>query len=506
MTRSGFPLARLLTVLVVLIQIGLVVSPRAHGQIPACERPGTKDFLSNTEEYSFRADAAAGAVGDVVPVTISIQSRLPHLGPASMWFSVLVCHDPAVAEIVGGPLYPSEFLGMSNSFIDFIPIEEGSDHPGNPAGHGFYFHSGFNGAKYRERFPSDEPVPMATVFYRILSGEPGQVTELRFCNGELELGLERCRFNEMHYFTEEGTWKFVSTTNVDGRLTVLDGPPTNPDRPPEPPEAEIYPEDVGDEDVNFRVRITGATVVPGDRDVPVEVHATADIEYPAIVLPIDFDERYLRLSRVEHHFLAGITLVSNRDELPGGGPDEGHVVVTNGFGINRHRLAEAGEEIRVATLYFDVLESASSISHTTLDAVTVTDHRGVVYSPIVLVRRPTGLGSAEPEVQTEASPIDVASGRLRIIAARGIFFRGDANMDRSVDVSDAVFALGWLFLGEEQPSCLDAVDANDDGSVDVADPIAILQSLFTRGTTLPPPSGTPGEDPTPDGLGCLGGV
>ena len=41
----------------------------------------------------------------------------------------------------------------------------------------------------------------------------------------------------------------------------------------------------------------------------------------------------------------------------------------------------------------------------------------------------------------------------------------------------------------------DAADVNDDGQVDSKD----LQTLLGGGV-IPPPTGTPGQDPTPDGL------
>jgi len=81
--------------------------------------------------------------------------------------------------------------------------------------------------------------------------------------------------------------------------------------------------------------------------------------------------------------------------------------------------------------------------------------------------------------------------------------RGDANQDGSIDISDARFILGVLFLGQGNVRCPDAADANDDGSVDISDPLEILGYLFL-GAPLPPGT-TPGQpqvDATPDGLGC----
>lgn len=84
------------------------------------------------------------------------------------------------------------------------------------------------------------------------------------------------------------------------------------------------------------------------------------------------------------------------------------------------------------------------------------------------------------------------------------FRRGDANLDAVVDVSDAIFVLGFLFAAQTGIACEDAADVNDDGEIDVSDPIAELGFLFL-GT--PPALALPGDscgpDETEDELDCL---
>src|SRR5690606_13594249 len=82
------------------------------------------------------------------------------------------------------------------------------------------------------------------------------------------------------------------------------------------------------------------------------------------------------------------------------------------------------------------------------------------------------------------------------------FIRGDANADSVVDVSDSVSTLGFLFLGNTSPECLDALDANDDGVVDVSDPVYGLSFLFSGGPDIPAPFPACGDDPTGDALEC----
>jgi hypothetical protein len=83
------------------------------------------------------------------------------------------------------------------------------------------------------------------------------------------------------------------------------------------------------------------------------------------------------------------------------------------------------------------------------------------------------------------------------------FRRGDCNDDGNVDMSDAVFTLGSLFLGEEAPGCDNACDSNDDGAVDISDAINTLGALFLGAGAMPLPGMIScGVDPSDDELKC----
>jgi hypothetical protein len=85
------------------------------------------------------------------------------------------------------------------------------------------------------------------------------------------------------------------------------------------------------------------------------------------------------------------------------------------------------------------------------------------------------------------------------------FLRGDGNGSGKVDLSDAVFSLAFLFLGDLPPLCFDATDANDDGKLNIADAIFTLSWLFGGGPIPPPPGPLScGADATADTLpACL---
>lgn len=89
------------------------------------------------------------------------------------------------------------------------------------------------------------------------------------------------------------------------------------------------------------------------------------------------------------------------------------------------------------------------------------------------------------------------------------FHRGDADNNGQLQLTDAVRILGFLFLGQAAPTCIDAADADDNGQLQLTDAVRVLGYLFL-GQAPPSPPGPPGdnacgEDPTADGaldLGC----
>ena len=86
------------------------------------------------------------------------------------------------------------------------------------------------------------------------------------------------------------------------------------------------------------------------------------------------------------------------------------------------------------------------------------------------------------------------------------FVRGDANVDGSVDVGDAVEILNTLFGGGGVAGCLEAADVNADTVVDIADPIALLAYLFSGGAAPSAPFPECGADPSVDcalGTSCF---
>ena len=84
------------------------------------------------------------------------------------------------------------------------------------------------------------------------------------------------------------------------------------------------------------------------------------------------------------------------------------------------------------------------------------------------------------------------------------FRRGDVNADGSLNLSDSLGILNFMFR-EFAPAveCDKAFDVNDDGNLSIGDPIFHLSYLFTEGSEPAAPFGKCGEDLTEDDLTCV---
>ena len=96
----------------------------------------------------------------------------------------------------------------------------------------------------------------------------------------------------------------------------------------------------------------------------------------------------------------------------------------------------------------------------------------------------------------------VAFGGGLLISDGTTFVRGESNGDGTIDFSDAITILNFLFAAGDPGNCLKALDANDDGNIDVSDAIRVLTALFNGARAIPQPHPEAGLDPTPDELPC----
>jgi parallel beta-helix repeat protein len=61
------------------------------------------------------------------------------------------------------------------------------------------------------------------------------------------------------------------------------------------------------------------------------------------------------------------------------------------------------------------------------------------------------------------------------------FMPGDANSDTRIDISDAVYLIGYIFMGEPEPSPQEMGDANCDQTLDISDVVYLVTYIFAGG-------------------------
>ena len=135
------------------------------------------------------------------------------------------------------------------------------------------------------------------------------------------------------------------------------------------------------------------------------------------------------------------------------------------------------------------------------EARFISDELIVGRAPALDLEETLGLRDIVAEDERGSSRLENAL-RYEDPASDGTFVRGDANASGRVDLSDAIYILGFLFLGNPtEMACLDSADIDATGSVDLTDAIYLLHHLFLGGRE--PPAPYPACDqPAQSLLGC----
>lgn len=81
------------------------------------------------------------------------------------------------------------------------------------------------------------------------------------------------------------------------------------------------------------------------------------------------------------------------------------------------------------------------------------------------------------------------------------FVRGDADGSGSVEITDVVRILEYLYAGT-LVDCLDSLDCDDDQAIEISDAVWLLAYLFQSGPAPAEPFGEAAIDPTPGTPGC----
>jgi hypothetical protein len=404
-----------------------------------------------TDDFHFHASSAEGAVGDVVGIELAMSIDTLHGDPDSI--TLVAAYDAALAELLGEPDYSDEFDAAAS-----LPIFMDS---ACDAGLGaFVLASGVH-RSFGKLALEAGPVSLGTVYFR-LHGEPGASFEVRFADdvfGTHPQANSVCVPNEMSY---PDPLTVYSRVHFPGTVRIRAGEPTQTEPPPLPPEAKVYP---AGEEAEVHFELEGGIVVPGSTLVPVRLMMASDHEFVGYLAAGRFPKDYVELVRIENHHRIGTFHVDNER-------GEFWAHATN----SRRRMAAEGERIHAATLYLNIREAASEVDELRIGLETILE-RGARTNSVYIRRYQSVVGNPS-EVDTVAvEPLQVADAILAIRRSAEARL-GDVNFDESVDITDAVAVLSFLFQGADAPLCLSAGDYNRDGGINLSDPIAILGELF----------------------------
>jgi hypothetical protein len=264
-------------------------------------------------------------------------------------------------------------------------------------------------------------------------------------------------------------------------------------------------------------RLEGAVAAPGaDARVPFFIRSNREVR--AFCTVINFDETVLEVAEIEPVYVVSeefnqvsiypqyegvnnwgfyFAAFDNSDNEAGDGTNEGVIKASGVFSFIDYVALPVDFDNEMLAFHFHVQEDAQ-VGET---EVRFEDYLEMPDTDPNAVNAVT-VDDVEVEFPAYNSVPILINSVLDIVIEQNLFVRGDANSDTTVDMSDAVATLGYLFFGEVDLPCFDAADANDDGEVDIGDPISILSFLFRGGSAPSSPYPDCGADPTIDDLPC----
>jgi hypothetical protein len=433
--------------------------------------PDSTAIYSN--HFFFSASSDQGAHGDIVAVDIALTLLDPQLelegregmSPEPFDFTAVGCYDHRSLEFLAEA--PSDWYEQFALLPNFFAYP-GTDQ--QPEGRFV-----MSAAIYRDApsafLASGAAFPLMTLYFRV-AGEAATSADIRFCDDVL-LG-RLCTGNNLDYYNVPGsspsTVRTRSTLHHPGTVRILPGEATRTELPDLPPLAKVYDEAPNAESAQIRFELSGPpTALPGQEDIRFELWVTSAQEWSGFMASVLFPPESLELQRVEEHTRPGLVTVDNA----GGGVG---LLMAN----SRRRAGGEGERVRVATLVFRVRQTARLG-----ETVDLRLERWGNFFHWLAIQHREGTGADTLPVQAEVSPLVLTDGLLRLAAPEAAL--GDVNLDRGVNISDAVSLLNHLFLGGSL-RCRAAGDFSLDGAVNLSDAVAILNALFLGS---PWPSGGP---------------
>ena len=234
------------------------------------------------------------------------------------------------------------------------------------------------------------------------------------------------------------------------------------------------------------LRIAGSEGPAGGSRIPVDVLCTSDSALSGVSFALSYDNSELTVDGISNE-----KLLTSEASFAAANIDNDSGIATYGIVMSFTGASPsipAGEETVIARLLVSLSQSLDDGDRVELDLAG-----GIGSPPVNLEFTTSGDGRV-------VEPLAL-SGTV-IARPAPLFLRGDTDQSGTIQLTDAVFLLDYLFRGGRVPSCEDAADANDDGSIDISDGILILRFLFSGGDRPRAPFPRAGRDLTEDNLGC----
>ena len=224
----------------------------------------------------------------------------------------------------------------------------------------------------------------------------------------------------------------------------------------------------------------------GGNRIPVDILCTSDEALTGVSFAVSYETSELTMNEVSTE-----NLLTNEASFAAANIDNESGITTFGIVMSLTDTTPnipVAEELVIARLLVSIsaelsvgdrarVELASGIGSPPVELEYTTVAKGRVVSPLAMPGQVTALAGAT-------------------------FLRGDSDQNGTIQLTDAVFLLDYLFRGGRVLSCEDAADSNDDGRIDISDGILILRFLFSGGDRPRMPFPRAGMDPTDDDLGC----
>ncbi|MBI4585886.1 MAG: hypothetical protein HY717_17895 [Planctomycetes bacterium] len=421
----------------------------------------TGRFDKISDEFFFSASSDQGATGDVVAIDLMVTNQIPRTDLIGLY--IVGCYDASIAELLDEVQY-MEIFDLLSWRSSFWKLSIGDFK-------GFGLAMGLKYAEVPKIFPSDQPVHLATLFFRLI-GKPGSFSKIEFCDNVFRQPQGACSKNALQFVPRvgEGTLEdqlhAFSIRHLPGEIRILDGEPTRPNPPATPPLAKIYPQAPTPESAKIQFELTGGTAQPGSKEVPLSVYVTSNYEFSGFYLSIVFSPTFLELARVAEHTRPGAMVINNTEGFMAAG-------MTN----SRRRIGAEGERVKLVTLYFNVKPEAPLGSEIPLKFAPSGPEGYPFYFNWLAIHYKDTVSPDKLPITAEVQPLLVTNAALQL--QRPPMVRcGDANQDGQLDTADALATLAHLFLGGAAPACPVAADFDLSGDLDISDPIALLSTVY----------------------------